>query len=134
MIPFRRAFKEMPDLVKTHERYPRGFEVVVVAMFFYPLVFVKKFLEKNGLPFPVACPRRSCQSVWRREGRTHDVRSQLGWTVSIAYRRHDSLREASHVPGSGAQSMNRTKSSARGIRTPTLVLAGEAVRPAAHDR
>lgn len=47
--------KEMPELVKTYERYhDRDFEIVAVAMSFDPPAFVKDFADKNRLPFPVA--------------------------------------------------------------------------------
>lgn len=46
--------KEMPELVKTYERYrARGFEVVAVAVSYDPPALVKEFAEKNGLRFPV---------------------------------------------------------------------------------
>ena len=47
--------KEMPELMTTYEHYrARGFEVVAVAMAYDPPAFVKEFVAKNGLPFPVA--------------------------------------------------------------------------------
>ena len=47
--------KEMLELVKTYERYrARGLEIVAVAVSYDPPAFVKEFVEKNGLSFPVA--------------------------------------------------------------------------------
>ncbi len=46
--------KEMPELVKTYERYrARGLEIVAVAVSYDPPALVKEFAAKNGLLFPV---------------------------------------------------------------------------------
>jgi peroxiredoxin len=46
---------EMPDLVKTHQKFSaRGFETVAVAMSYDPPEYVRQFSERNGLPFKVA--------------------------------------------------------------------------------
>lgn len=47
--------KEMPDLVKTWQKYhSRGLETIAVAMSYDPPEYVRQFAEKNGLPFIVA--------------------------------------------------------------------------------
>jgi peroxiredoxin len=47
--------KEMPQLVKTYERYRgRGFEAIAVAMRYDPPNHVIAYTERNRLPFPVA--------------------------------------------------------------------------------
>lgn len=47
--------KEMPELVKTYQKYhDRGLETVAVAMSYDPPAYVKQFTEQNGLPFTVA--------------------------------------------------------------------------------
>ena len=47
--------KEMPDLVKTWQKYhSRGLETIAVAMSYDPPEYVRQFAEKNGLPFTVA--------------------------------------------------------------------------------
>ncbi|MDD5240913.1 MAG: TlpA disulfide reductase family protein [Sulfuricella sp.] len=49
------CIKEMPDLVKTWQKYhSRGLETIAVAMSYDPPEYVKQFAEKNGLPFTVA--------------------------------------------------------------------------------
>ncbi len=46
---------EMPDLVKTHQKFAaRGFETVAVAMSYDPPEYVRQFSERNGLPFKIA--------------------------------------------------------------------------------
>ena len=46
--------KEMPDLVKTYERYaPRGFELLAVAMTYDPPQYVANFAREHRLPFKV---------------------------------------------------------------------------------
>ena len=46
---------EMPKLVETYNRYHKqGFEVVAVAMAYDPPNQVANYVQKNGLPFPVA--------------------------------------------------------------------------------
>lgn len=46
--------KEMPDLVKTYERYaPRGFELLAVAMAYDPPEYVASFARQHRLPFKV---------------------------------------------------------------------------------
>lgn len=48
------CIKEMPDLVKTYERYaPRGFELIAVAMAYDPPEYVANYTRKHGLPFKV---------------------------------------------------------------------------------
>lgn len=48
------CIKEMPDLIKTYERYaPRGFEVLAVAMAYDPPQYVENYTHKNKLPFKV---------------------------------------------------------------------------------
>jgi len=48
------CIKEMPDLIRTYERYrPRGFEVLAVAMAYDPPEYVRNYTEKNKLPFKV---------------------------------------------------------------------------------
>ena len=49
------CIKEMPDLVKTYQKYhSRGLETIAVAMSYDPPEYVRQFAEKNGLPFTVA--------------------------------------------------------------------------------
>jgi peroxiredoxin len=49
------CLKEMPDMVRTYERYRhRGFAFVAVAMRYDPPNYVVAYAEKNRLPFPVA--------------------------------------------------------------------------------
>lgn len=49
------CIKEMPDLVKTWQKYhSRGLETIAVAMSYDPPEYVSQFAEKNGLPFTVA--------------------------------------------------------------------------------
>lgn len=49
------CIKEMPDLVKTWQKYhSRGLETIAVAMSYDPPEYVRQFAEKNGLPFTVA--------------------------------------------------------------------------------
>jgi peroxiredoxin len=49
------CIKEMPDLVKTWQKYhSRGLETIAVAMSYDPPEYVRQFAEKNGLPFIVA--------------------------------------------------------------------------------
>ncbi|UUZ68989.1 TlpA family protein disulfide reductase [Polaromonas sp. P2-4] len=46
--------KEMPNLVKTYERYaPRGFELLAVAMEYDPPEYVVNYTRKHNLPFKV---------------------------------------------------------------------------------
>ncbi|HUG25400.1 TlpA family protein disulfide reductase [Piscinibacter sp.] len=48
------CIKEMPDLVRTYERYaPRGFELLAVAMHYDPPSYVENYTNKNKLPFKV---------------------------------------------------------------------------------
>lgn len=48
------CIKEMPDLVKTYERYaPRGFELLAVAMEYDPPEYVVNYTRKSSLPFKV---------------------------------------------------------------------------------
>ena len=52
---FPGCIKEMPDLVKTWQKYhSRGLETIAVAMSYDPPEYVRQFAEKNGLPFTVA--------------------------------------------------------------------------------
>lgn len=49
------CIKEMPDLVKTWQKYhSRGLETIAVAMSYDPPEYVRQFAEKNSLPFIVA--------------------------------------------------------------------------------
>jgi len=49
------CIKEMPDLVKTWQKYhSRGLETIAVAMSYDPPEYVLQFAEKNGLPFTIA--------------------------------------------------------------------------------
>jgi peroxiredoxin len=49
------CIKEMPDLVKTWQKYhSRGLETIAVAMSYDPPEYVRQFAGKNGLPFTVA--------------------------------------------------------------------------------
>ena len=49
------CIKEMPDLVKTWQKYhSRGLETIAVAMSYDPPEYVRQFAEKNSLPFTVA--------------------------------------------------------------------------------
>ena len=49
------CIKEMPDLVKTWQKYhSRGLETIAVAMSYDPPEYVRQFAEKNDLPFTVA--------------------------------------------------------------------------------
>ncbi|MCE5180716.1 MAG: TlpA family protein disulfide reductase [Betaproteobacteria bacterium] len=49
------CIKEMPDLVKTWQKYhSRGLETIAVAMSYDPPEYVRQFAEKNRLPFTVA--------------------------------------------------------------------------------
>jgi len=49
------CIKEMPDLVKTWQKYhSRGLETIAVAMSYDPPEYVRQFVDKNGLPFTVA--------------------------------------------------------------------------------
>ncbi|MDR2689560.1 MAG: TlpA family protein disulfide reductase [Azoarcus sp.] len=46
---------EMPDLVRTHQRFAaRGLETVAVAMNYDPPAQVRTYVEKNALPFIIA--------------------------------------------------------------------------------
>lgn len=46
--------KEMPDVVKTYERFaPRGFELLAVAMAYDPPEYVRNYVQQNQLPFKV---------------------------------------------------------------------------------
>lgn len=46
--------KEMPDLVKTYERYaPGGFELLAVAMAYDPPEYVANFARQHRLPFKI---------------------------------------------------------------------------------
>jgi peroxiredoxin len=48
------CIKEMPELIKTYERYaPSGFEVLAVAMSYDPPQYVETYTRKNKLPFKV---------------------------------------------------------------------------------
>lgn len=48
------CIKEMPDLVKTYERYaPAGFELLAVAMAYDPPQYVENYTRQNKLPFKV---------------------------------------------------------------------------------
>jgi peroxiredoxin len=48
------CIKEMPDLVRTYERYaPRGFELLAVAMQYDPPDYVANYTSQNKLPFKV---------------------------------------------------------------------------------
>ncbi|MBI4754788.1 MAG: TlpA family protein disulfide reductase [Betaproteobacteria bacterium] len=47
--------KEMPRLVETHRRFAgRGFETIAVAMSYDPPNYVLAYVQRAGLPFPVA--------------------------------------------------------------------------------
>lgn len=49
------CIKEMPDLVKTWQKYhSRGLETIAVAMSYDPPEYVRQFAEKNALPFTVS--------------------------------------------------------------------------------
>lgn len=49
------CIKEMPDLVKTWQKYhSRGLETIAVAMSYDPPEYVRQFAAKNSLPFTVA--------------------------------------------------------------------------------
>ena len=49
---------EMPDLIRTHQRFqPRGFETVAVAMSYDPVEWVLNFSQSRQLPFKVALDR-----------------------------------------------------------------------------
>jgi peroxiredoxin len=49
------CIEEMPDLVKTYEKYTaRGLETIAVAMDYDPEAQVRAYAEKNALPFKVA--------------------------------------------------------------------------------
>jgi len=46
------CISEMPDLVKTHEKYhAQGFEVLAVSMPYDPIDQVRNYSKKNNLPF-----------------------------------------------------------------------------------
>ena len=48
------CIKEMPDVVKTYERFaPRGFELLAVAMSYDPPEYVRNYVQQNQLPFKV---------------------------------------------------------------------------------
>lgn len=48
------CIKEMPDVVKTYERFaPRGFELLAVAMAYDPPEYVRNYTQQNRLPFKV---------------------------------------------------------------------------------
>jgi peroxiredoxin len=48
------CIQEMPDLVRTYERYgPRGFELLAVAMHYDPPTYVEHYTNKYKLPFKV---------------------------------------------------------------------------------
>lgn len=48
------CIKEMPDIVKTYERYAsRGFELLAVAMHYDPPNYVLAYTESHKLPFKV---------------------------------------------------------------------------------
>lgn len=48
------CIKEMPDVVKTYERFaPRGFELLAVAMAYDPPEYVRNYVQQNQLPFKV---------------------------------------------------------------------------------
>lgn len=48
------CIKEMPDLVKTYERFAaRGFELLAVAMYYDPPNYVAAYTESHKLPFKV---------------------------------------------------------------------------------
>ena len=47
--------KEMPGMAATYQDYrDQGFETVAIAMSYDPPTHVLNFVQKNGLPFPVA--------------------------------------------------------------------------------
>jgi len=49
------CIEEMPDLVKTHEKFAaRGLEIIAVAMDYDPEEQVRAYAEKAALPFKVA--------------------------------------------------------------------------------
>jgi peroxiredoxin len=49
------CIKEMPDLVKTWQKYhSRGLETIAVAMSYDTPEYVRQFAEKNNVPFTVA--------------------------------------------------------------------------------
>ena len=49
---------EMPELIRTHERFqPRGFETVAVAMSYDPVEWVLNYSRSRQLPFKVALDR-----------------------------------------------------------------------------
>ncbi|MGH8804074.1 MAG: TlpA family protein disulfide reductase [Polaromonas sp.] len=48
------CIKEMPDLVKTYQRYaPHGFELLAVAMKYDPPDYVENYTRQHQLPFKV---------------------------------------------------------------------------------
>lgn len=48
------CIKEMPELIKTYQRYaPAGFEVLAVAMAYDPPQYVENYTRRNKLPFKV---------------------------------------------------------------------------------
>ena len=48
------CMKEMPDVVKTYERFaPRGFELLAVAMSYDPPDYVRNYAQQHRLPFKV---------------------------------------------------------------------------------
>lgn len=48
------CIKEMPDLVRTYERFaPRGLELLAVAMKYDPPGYVRTYTSKHKLPFKV---------------------------------------------------------------------------------
>lgn len=53
------CIKEMPDVVKTYERFaPRGFELLAVAMAYDPPEYVRNYTQQNRLPFKVVLDAR----------------------------------------------------------------------------
>ena len=49
------CIKEMPDLVKTWQKYhSRGLETIAVAMSYDPPEYVQNYVRQRGLPFTVA--------------------------------------------------------------------------------
>ncbi|MCD6026367.1 MAG: TlpA family protein disulfide reductase [Solimicrobium sp.] len=51
----RTCVTEMPELVKTYEKFhPQGLELVAIAMSYDPPNYVLNFTQSNQLPFPVA--------------------------------------------------------------------------------
>ncbi len=51
----RPCIEELPDLIRLyHEWHPRGFELIAVAMPYDPPILVQAFVQKHGVPYPVA--------------------------------------------------------------------------------